>query len=212
MKKVDINDIQGRGKFAVILKCLLMKKRISQGQLASAVGLSQATVSHYIKGQNTPSQRTIEKIAEYLEVSPNAFYEDIDEYTPYLNMFSNFFSSRLYGLIKESGLTCESFAKKIGVSRQTVSNYINEKQMPTASVAKKIAEYFHISIDSLINSYDAVESSDMKLYVTKVPASPEECIFCTEKRYDGERIMYCRLCNEECKMTLGVCPYIEKKH
>lgn len=218
MKKIDVSEIQERGKFATILKCLLMKNKVSQGEFATAIGLSQATVTHYIKGRYTPSQKTLGRIAEFLNVSPNVFYGDVEDYTMYLNKSINQFASTLYGLIKEKGLTCEQFAKEIGVSRQTISNYINEKQMPTTNVAKKIADYFGVSMDMLINGDEKKEKgSGMKLYVTNTPETPEDCIFCDAidenplPGFEDEIRYFCKLCNTDCKMNDGVCPYIRKK-
>ena len=212
MKKVDIEQFHDRGNFATILKCLLAKKGITQGDMALGLGLSQTTVSSYINGKHKPSKKTLLKIAEYFEVSPDVFFENADEYTPYLNMAVRRFSATLYGLIKGRNMSCEQVAKEIGISRQTISNYINGRQMPTSAYAKRIADYFGVSIDSLINNSE--EPVDMRLFVTKLPETPEECIFCTgtiESELPGFEKFSCRLHSEECRMKDGICPYIEKQ-
>ena len=213
MKRLNENEIKERGKFAVILKSLLMRKSIKQGQLAKAVGISSATVTHYINGKFTPSQKILEKIAEYLGVTPDTFFGDIEEYAPYITQYH--FSSQLSNLIRINNMTCEQLAKEVGVSRQSISNYLNERQMPTATIAKKIADFFGVSVDFLLNP-EALEAKSMKLMVTHLPESPEECLFYVNLadnpfvRID-EEIYYCKVRDTKCKMRNGVCPFLEKR-
>ena len=111
MKKIETEDINNYGKFAVILKCLLMKKSVTQGKLAEATGLSEATITHYIKGKTTPSQKNMQKIADALGVSTSEFYTDIKEYAPYMDNNEATFSYRLNQLISEKGITQSQLAK-----------------------------------------------------------------------------------------------------
>ena len=48
------------------------QKRMSQGELANAVGLSQASVSQFEKGQRQPTPAIIRKLAKALDVSEEA--------------------------------------------------------------------------------------------------------------------------------------------
>lgn len=177
MKKIDINEIQAYGKFAVILKCLLAKNKITQGELAKATNLSQATITHYVKGKYTPSQSNLEKIAKFLNVSPRVFYGDIDEYAPFLNSVESRFATRLNGLIHEKKITQEQFAKEIGVSRQTVNLYVNGKQLPMADVMIKIARYFDKPMSYFLTIPEEVEAPPTKIYVTNMPVKKSVCPF-----------------------------------
>lgn len=51
---------------------------------------------------------------------------------------------------KEQNLTQESFAKKFDVTRQTVSNWENEKSYPDLQTLVKISDMFNISLDILL--------------------------------------------------------------
>ena len=51
---------------------------------------------------------------------------------------------------KEQGLTQEAFAEKFHVTRQTVSNWENEKSYPDLRTLVKISDMFHISLDVLL--------------------------------------------------------------
>ena len=51
---------------------------------------------------------------------------------------------------KERGLTQEAFAKMYNVTRQTVSNWENEKSYPDLSTLVKISDEFNVSLDILL--------------------------------------------------------------
>ena len=51
---------------------------------------------------------------------------------------------------KEQGMTQETFAKKFDVTRQTVSNWENEKSYPDVNSLILLSEVFQTSIDKLI--------------------------------------------------------------
>lgn len=55
-------------------------------------------------------------------------------------------------LRKEQGLTQEAFAKKFDVTRQTVSNWENEKSYPDLYTLIKISDEFNISLDVLLKA------------------------------------------------------------
>ena len=51
---------------------------------------------------------------------------------------------------KEQGMTQETFAKKFDVTRQTVSNWENEKSYPDLHTLIKISDEFNLSLDVLL--------------------------------------------------------------
>lgn len=60
------------------------------------------------------------------------------------------FGENLYRLRKESKLTQEQFAGKIGVSFQSVSKWENNQGYPDIELLPKIASYFHVTLDALM--------------------------------------------------------------
>ncbi|HIZ60497.1 MAG TPA: helix-turn-helix domain-containing protein, partial [Candidatus Dorea faecipullorum] len=52
-------------------------------------------------------------------------------------------------LRKQKGLSQDEFANVLKVSRQTVSNWENEKSYPDLEMLVKISDYFEISVDEL---------------------------------------------------------------
>ncbi len=59
---------------------------------------------------------------------------------------------------KERGLTQEAFAKMYNVTRQTVSNWENEKSHPDLSTLVKISDEFNVSLDILGNCETSSQS------------------------------------------------------
>lgn len=65
---------------------------------------------------------------------------------------------------KERGLTQEAFAKVFNVTRQTVSNWENEKSYPDLSTLVKISDEFNVSLDVLLKGdFHMVKDIDKKI-------------------------------------------------
>ena len=65
---------------------------------------------------------------------------------------------------KERGLTQEAFAKMFSVTRQTVSNWENEKSYPDLSTLVKISDEFNVSLDVLLKGdFRMVKDIDKKI-------------------------------------------------
>ena len=65
---------------------------------------------------------------------------------------------------KERGLTQEAFAKMYNVTRQTVSNWENEKSHPDLSTLVKISDEFNVSLDVLLKGdFRMVKDIDKKI-------------------------------------------------
>lgn len=60
------------------------------------------------------------------------------------------FSDAIKALRKENNLTQEQFAARLHVTRQAVSNWENDKNLPDIETLIKIASEFHVSLDKLI--------------------------------------------------------------
>lgn len=76
------------------------------------------------------------------------------------------FGMRLRRLREDRGLSRAVFAKRLGVSRETVYRYENNIQDPSLERAKEIALILHTSLDYLTG----LESS----YTVKIPGISEE--------------------------------------
>ena len=56
----------------------------------------------------------------------------------------------------KSGLTQENVAEKIQVSRQTISNWENEKSFPDIVNVIKLSDLYNISLDQLLKGDEAM--------------------------------------------------------
>lgn len=203
MNKANVNDVEKCGRFAVVLKCLLMKYKMTQSELAVKTGLSEATITHYVKGKTTPSQTNVNKIANAIGVSPRSFYEDIEEFSPYIDNKESIFAQTLKELISEKNISQEQLAKEIGVSRQTVNQYINGKQFPNKEVLTKISEYFDVSIETIIGKQiTQKKSSPMRIVVSQMPTDITECYFSRCQITNG---CYECMLGGLCDLDSGIC-------
>ncbi len=62
-----------------------------------------------------------------------------------MNIGSNLFQAR-----KKAGLSQETVAEKLGVSRQTISKWETDETMPDIYQAKRMAKLYNLSLDNLI--------------------------------------------------------------
>ena len=60
------------------------------------------------------------------------------------------FNEQIRQIRKDSGLTQEAFAEKVHVTRQAVSNWENNKNLPDIETLIVISQTFHVSLDELI--------------------------------------------------------------
>ena len=57
--------------------------------------------------------------------------------------------NRIEEIRKERGIRQETFAKSMGVSRQTISSLENGRYNPSIMLAYKIAQYFEMTIEEV---------------------------------------------------------------
>ena len=62
-----------------------------------------------------------------------------------MNLGENLFKAR-----KQSGLSQEEVAEKLGVSRQTISKWELDETLPDIRQSKELASLYHLSLDELI--------------------------------------------------------------
>ena len=66
-------------------------------------------------------------------------------------MVIHLFGDRLKELRKERNLTQEDIGNLCGVAKNTVSNWENNANQPSFDIVKKLAQYFGVTIDYLLN-------------------------------------------------------------
>lgn len=76
------------------------------------------------------------------------------------------FATQLKNLRRSSGFTMEQLGKKLGVSKQTVSNWENDNIMPSVEAVMKIARLFSVTVDYLLGWEQPKESGVSYIDVT----------------------------------------------
>lgn len=66
------------------------------------------------------------------------------------------FAENLKQLRKEKGISQASLAKTIGISQSAVGYWERGQKIPSSEMAKKLANYFNVTVDELLD--DAMES------------------------------------------------------
>ncbi len=99
---------------------------------------------------------------------------------------------KIIELRKKDNLTQEKLAEKIGVSRQTLSNWENNITCPDLNQAKCIVEIFKISLDDLIDNKTEIGCSRKSSILNKIIG--KTCYL--DEDLDDYRIAY----NTPCKV------------
>lgn len=60
------------------------------------------------------------------------------------------FSKQLKYLRQSKGLNQVQLAEKLGVKKQSISNWENDNILPSIEMLEKIADFFHVSTDYLL--------------------------------------------------------------
>lgn len=70
--------------------------------------------------------------------------------------------NNIAALRKQKGITQEELANELGVSAQAVSKWENNSSCPDVSLLTDIADYFGVSVDSLLRSENETIIEDVK--------------------------------------------------
>lgn len=69
------------------------------------------------------------------------------------------YSNRLKQLMEDNQITQEELAKKVGASQTVICYYMLNKREPRLSMAKKIADYFGVTIDYMMQSDEELSTN-----------------------------------------------------
>lgn len=67
-------------------------------------------------------------------------------------MDSQAFGHRLRILMADRGITATELAELTGVSRQTISNYLNNGALPALDTSVKLSNVLDVTIDQLVSA------------------------------------------------------------
>ncbi len=84
------------------------------------------------------------------------------------------FSARLRQLRQTKALTQVQLAEKLGVKKQSVSNWENDNIMPSVEMLVKIADLFRVSTDYLLGREENAADGVLCIDVTGLTAKQRE--------------------------------------
>jgi len=141
-------------KFHEKLKVLRKEKGLTQKSLSNMLNISQGAYAQWENGKREPNFEKLSLLAcifdvsidfllsEYLEMSKETYLKLKEEK-------KNLFSVRLKELRLQHGFSQEELAEKIGIKRNSYSDWENGKCKPNYEKLEKIADFFGVSLDWL---------------------------------------------------------------
>ncbi len=106
-----------------------------------------------------------EPLASGFAIGKNHFLEKIslDRYTEKTEVRNMNFGEQIKSIRKNANLTQEQFAMKLNVSRQAVSNWENNKNLPDIGMLILMSDVFQISLDQLIKGDNQMNNMTEKV-------------------------------------------------
>lgn len=141
-------------KFHEKLKVLRKEKGLTQKSLSNMLNISQGAYAQWENGKREPNFEKLSMLACIFDVSIDFLLSknlEISKET-YLKLKEekkNLFSVRLKELRLQHGFSQEELVEKIGIKRNSYSDWENGKCKPNYEKLEKIADFFGVSLDWL---------------------------------------------------------------
>lgn len=141
-------------KFHEKLKVLRKEKGLTQKSLSNMLNISKGAYAQWENGKREPNFEKLSMLACIFDVSIDFLLSknlEISKET-YLKLKEekkNLFSVRLKELRLQHGFSQEELAEKIGIKRNSYSDWENCKCKPNYEKLEKIADFFGVSLDWL---------------------------------------------------------------
>jgi transcriptional regulator, cro/CI family len=141
-------------KFHEKLKVLRKKQGLTQKEVADLVHVDRVRYTNWESGKREPNFENLSMLACIFDVSIDYLLSENLEISKesYLKLKEekkNLFSVRLKELRLQHGFSQEELAEKIGIKRNSYSDWENGKCKPNYEKLKKIADFFGVSLDWL---------------------------------------------------------------
>lgn len=141
-------------KFHEKLKVLRKEKGLTQKDIADLVHVNRVTYTNWEYGKREPNFEKLSMLACIFDVSIDFLLSENLEISKetYLKLKEekkNLFSVRLKELRLQHGFSQEELAEKIGIKRNSYSDWENGKCKPNYEKLEKLADFFGVSLDWL---------------------------------------------------------------
>ena len=132
------------------LNYLISEREITGKQLARELGLTEATVSRYRKGVNTPSVSNIIKFADYFHCSVDFMLGFEEESQNITFKLCPPISKRMAQLPQVFNMSAYAFCHEVKISESTFYDWKNESKEPNIYSIIKIARHFDRRVDYIL--------------------------------------------------------------
>ena len=141
---------------------LRKEAKITQADLAEKIGISRAALSLYEIEKREPDFETIEKIADFFEVSTDYLFGRTEIKSPNLESERRYLAvaSRLGTILKkyrdDFNLSEQTVAKKLDITTETYIGIEIGNYSPSLQLLQKISKLTTYDIDYLTGAIDSV--------------------------------------------------------
>ncbi len=135
------------------LKELLKEKDLHGAQLARRLGRNRATILHWTNGHSIPKLKDIHAIADALYVSELEIIDCFAKREEIEVKFINHEITSFKELLDENLITEADLAKKLGITRQSVSLWVTGETLPKVKDLYKIAKAIGTDVLTVYNSF-----------------------------------------------------------
>ena len=132
------------------LNYLISEREITGKQLARELGMTEATVSRYKKGVNTPSVSNLIKFADYFNCSVDFLLGNEEENTKLTFKVSPPISERMAQLPKVFNMSAYTFCREVKISETAFYDWKNASKEPNIYSIIKIAKHFDRRVDFIL--------------------------------------------------------------
>lgn len=101
------------------------------------------------------------------------------------------YTNKIAYLRERRGLTQEDLAARLGISRASLSHYETGRRQSDHETLKKIASFFHVSIDYLLDREDqpaAATEQQIQQFVSNLELSDETILDQFDLTIDGQKL------------------------
>lgn len=130
-------------------------KGVNPNMVAKATGITKSTFTEWKKGTYTPKTEKIRKLAEYFEVNELDF-SDKDNSTPKFQEVQ-MLGDNIRKLRELRGLTQEELAKKLNVSRTTMSSWEINRTEPSSGQITQMSKILGCSVSMFFGEEELPE-------------------------------------------------------
>ena len=93
------------------------------------------------------------------------------------------FGDHLRALLEERNMTQKELAKQLNIAPSTMGSYVQNTREPDFATLKLLAEFFHVSVDYLLDNYSENAATQQENELLRIfrSLSPEQRDVCIEQ-------------------------------